>query len=188
MRSGWSALVTLIAQGPCCAHYLARKGRTDQTIKISQKEKEQGTRDQLPTAGWAKFKYQSGPDRIVKISFGPTISFLASKRLSLQLARALRRVCARALRFWCIDPKVILSDILPLFEILRFFPFGYEFCAFCVLDETWSQVRTASLNSSGAVFFSNAAGSLCCPRFREISRMIKDVIIHEISRGGGALG
>jgi phenylpyruvate tautomerase PptA (4-oxalocrotonate tautomerase family) len=52
--------------------------------------------------------------------FGPLISFFASKRLSLQLARALRRGCARALRFWCTDPKVVLSDILPLFLNFQF--------------------------------------------------------------------
>jgi hypothetical protein len=47
----------------------------------------------------------------------PAISFSAWQRLSLQLARAWRRGCAPALRFWCTDPKVILSDIWPLFEI-----------------------------------------------------------------------
>src|SRR5215469_1222601 len=70
--------------------------------------------------------------------FGPPISFSAWKRLSRQLARAWRRGCAPARRFWCTDPKVILSDILPLFEIPSSFPFSQRLRVppdFCILDE-----------------------------------------------------
>src|SRR5215469_8081423 len=70
--------------------------------------------------------------------FGPPISFSAWKQLSLQLARAWRRGYARAPRFWCIDLKVIPSDILPLFEIPSSFPFNQRLRvppAFCILDE-----------------------------------------------------
>ena len=58
----WSALVTLIAQGTCCAQHLARTGERIEQLKSLKQEQDQTQR------GWAKSKYQSGPDRIVKSS------------------------------------------------------------------------------------------------------------------------